>query len=566
MSRQGRSLPSWMVLLIVSCGWALPTKAQDLRVQLSGGDVELLWTGVGPFRVRRSEDPATVASSGDLLATLDARSFVDAGAAAGPPNLYFYDIGSDCVPTGVDLPDDLFEDTDCDGFDGSVTDAIFVAGDVGSDGFPGTWDRPLATIGEGLSRASATGRSVWVSKGLYPESLTLVSGVDVIGAYDWADGWARADDHVTMLEGGPIAVQADGVSDVWVDRIDVRAADAAAPGAPSLAAWLVSSTAVTFSHLTLQAGAGAEGATGMAGDDGTPGGPGSAGQPGCEDSSLLCESCDRPLAGTGGASDCFFPGGNGGRPGNGEGGGDAGSPGTGGTAAGTPGGGGSGSGGGCGVDGDGDDGGPGMDGMGGDLGSAGGAQGVFAGTGYRPANGDAGGFGWTGGSGGGGGGGGGGWNLCDSWGSAGGGGGGGGCGGGPGDGGGGGGSSTALWGHASEVVLRECVLRSGLGGRGGAGGAGGTGGDGGLGGEGGPYGGPDDQEDAGCGGAGGPGGRGGDGGAGGGGGGGPSIALVLTGGASVARTGVTLVPGTGGTGGTSDGNPGADGDSLAELP
>ena len=59
-----------------------------------------------------------------------------------------------CVPTGaVDLPDDAFEDSNCDGIDGDKAAAIFVS-PSGADTADGSFDAPVKTITEGVALAS----------------------------------------------------------------------------------------------------------------------------------------------------------------------------------------------------------------------------------------------------------------------------------------------------------------------------------------------------------------------------------------------------------------------------
>ncbi len=470
-----------------------------------------------------------------------------------------------CRPAGDDDPDDSFEDIDCDGVDGWADRSYFVAEDVGSDSWPGTRAEPLATIGEGIRRASADGYDVLVSKGMYVESLILATNVRVYGAYDWADDWARAVDHLTLVSGGAIAVTAVGVADAVLDSFTIFSDDGAAPGESSYAVLAVASIGLDFSHLTLDAAGGADGSDGDDGLSGAGGSPGGVGRPGCENSSGFCGGCSRPAGGGGGASPCALPGGGGGAPGHENGNGDVGAAGGGGAPGGMGGRGGVVDG--CGGAADGARGGDGSSGTAGVDGAAGSAVGSYSDAGHAASDGQDGTAGSDGSGGGGGGGGAGGDFLCDSYGSSGGGGGGGGCGAGRGLAGGGGGGSFGVYLHDAQASLRACFVRAGRGGNGGAGGLGGSGGPGGGAGGGGPYGGGDEQDDGGCGGPGGNGGDGGAGGHGGGGGGGPSFAVLLSGSATVDQgPGTVLAPGLGGRGGFSSGNSGGDGPSAPVGP
>src|SRR5689334_15392316 len=60
-----------------------------------------------------------------------------------------------CRPIAADdTPDDLYQDTNCDGIDGDAGRAIFVSPD-GSDGDPGTMNQPMRTITAALAIATS---------------------------------------------------------------------------------------------------------------------------------------------------------------------------------------------------------------------------------------------------------------------------------------------------------------------------------------------------------------------------------------------------------------------------
>ena len=86
-------------------------------------------------------------------------------------------------PGAVDKPDIAFEDTNCDGIDGDVSQAIFVDGGGGLDTRSGTKDFPKKTISNAIIAAKAAGKDVYVAAGTYPESLTLDTNVSIYGGY-----------------------------------------------------------------------------------------------------------------------------------------------------------------------------------------------------------------------------------------------------------------------------------------------------------------------------------------------------------------------------------------------
>jgi hypothetical protein len=486
-----------------------------------------------------------------------------AGGAAGAV--------SAALPTcsDLDLPDDAFEDTNCDGIDGDASQAVFVAPTGSAEG-DGTIDEPLNSIAQAVAVAAAQNKDVYVCVGEYAESVTIAdTAVSLYGGYLCDDGWRRSEARAEVSSPTPRAlVIRDVVEPVVVDRMAFRSAGATESGDSSIGAFVVGAQNVTLSRVEFVAGDGAAGLDGADGEDaGETQGRGrtGGGAPAvfCERFSQPCEelppggdnlpgtppsiSCPSGLVNTWGGR-----GGDGGNvalgaaPGESSGGWPEAAA-TGQVGA---------------------DAAPGARGA-----SAESGFGAVDASGYVPANsGRPGEFGNLGQPGGGGRGG-------DSYfygdlvpvdlryvvGGGGGQGGPGGCGGGAGLGGGGGGASIALLLLASNVTLEHAVLTTARGGMGGRGGEGGLGSDGGRGGAAGfgscfheepcrrPLGSPGAR-----------GGRGGDGGPGGAGGGGPSIPLVVVGG-ELGRRSVTYRPGVGGLGGQSPGAPmGVSGDTREE--
>ncbi len=101
----------------------------------------------------------------------------------GAPNVSQGDGGTCSKVAGDDLPDDEFKDSNCDGIDGDLDQAIFVSVN-GLDTNQGTKEQPMRTIQAALSRAVTNAKaSVYVSEGDYVGPLTLVNGVPVYGGY-----------------------------------------------------------------------------------------------------------------------------------------------------------------------------------------------------------------------------------------------------------------------------------------------------------------------------------------------------------------------------------------------
>jgi hypothetical protein len=457
----------------------------------------------------------------------------------GPPD------AGPCEPTDPnDVPDDDFQDTNCDGVDGIATAGLFVDPEVGDDSNLGTSSSPLKTITQAVallrnnSRPSIT--ALYLARGTYNEGqLVLNVPVSLYGGYTGRGNWQRQADHVTHLDGGPVGLLVQNLSNdagIILERLVVTSANAPTPGAPSIALHVINSQGIRLRFDSFVAGLGAQGDTGIQGPggfDGGVGGPGTNAMGTMQGSSgaggaILCQGIDHGGgAGRNGGVENRGGDGAGGKPsplgGSGGTGGDAGGPVMRGPNRYD-----------CTAD-FGSDGLPGSGGDGGMPGDGGSGMGVINGLTWVTNQGGSPGTVGQNGTGGGGGGAGGGCtaetnnNITGAAGGGSGGGGGGGCGGGAGGGGGGGGASIAVLLINSNVALEgSTVLRTrggGRGGTGGEGGPGGFGGPGGAGGDGGYVGNPTYTSYGGNGGAGGQGGTGGPGGPGGGGGGGPSVGV-----------------------------------------
>ena len=506
--------------------------------------------------------------------------------------------GCECHYQGLtDLPGG--EDTNCDGVDGEVGNAVFVAKN-GNNNNDGTIDAPLLTIGAAITRAENDGkRDVYVATGVYSESIVMVDGVNIYGGYS-SDFLTR---HILLYEtvimgtspsqAKPAAVTATGItgSPTTLDGFTIFGFDNDEPGKSSYSMYIRDcdeNLVIRNNHV--YAGDGGNGGFGANGVDGTDGIDGNPGSNAHLHGSTVCNQAG-PVKG-GGASGNKSCGGvdvSGGK------GGDSycpqsnADPKTGelGLSGSGPG---AGQGGGAGWDGafmsecglcnvpndlpmDGADGGHGNDGESGGAGQ--GCQtavGTVQGGLWQPTGGTPGQPGTNGGGGGGGGAGAGVTNLVSCTvqiGGTGGGGASGACAGTSGQPGGGGGGSFGIFLYYSLPGLGVPQIEANFiqGGKGGAGGVGGTGGTGGVGGTGGAGG--IESVPAWCarkGGNGGNGGTGGHGGGGGGGCGGMSGAIYVHGSAGLnlqpLKAGNQLIPGNGGNGGSggpSIGNPGSAG-------
>lgn len=460
----------------------------------------------------------------------------------------------------IDIPDDQGFDTNCDGIDGDINQAVFVS-ILGSDENTGTLTSPLRTIQRGINLASDMGRTqVLVTTGNFNGTVSMLDGISVYGGY--TTNFAGRDlysagTHIRVST--PIAVTVPTITQpTALSGLAVHGA--MAPPEQSSMAILVENAGqedFRLEYVLVQAGEGGQGTSGSSGTSGEPGitGSGASGAGGA----------------TGGAGFCSNAGGDGGTGRNCN----RGRSSDGSSGAGN----GAGSGGGAGwnycpdcsllwhnphVGASGGNGTPGTPGTSGQLATAATlSKGSFNGTTFEGAHGGDGTSG-THGAGGGGGGSGGAAKAHPAGcgpgraGGGGGGGGSGGCLGTHGTGGTAGGASFGVVVNAGTILVVGTTITQGEGGRGGNGGNGGDGGTGGTGGVGNT---PDSVNSTeGRSGAGGKGGDGGHGGAGSGGAGacgGPSIGIALLGTAEISTPeeepifmgGIAGAGGNGGTGG-----------------
>lgn len=464
-------------------------------------------------------------------------------------------------PGAVDLPDEGFIDSNCDGIDGTESAAIFVA-TSGNNANPGTKLLPVQTIAMGISRAIAQGKSqIYVSMGVYATKVTISNGISIYGGYNAGANWGRSAYYTTIIQNslpqsGRISALegANITTPTIVDRVSIQTGNAIGTGIHNYAVYCLSCTALTISNSLINSGNGSSGANGFPGVNGTNGVAGSNGNGGS------CSSNVTATGGSGGIFACTTGATNGGNGGNGGYGNQNGTNGTNGALSG----GGFGIGGAGGTLGNNSSGNPGANGTDGQngangVGGSGGNSGGISGNFWFTNNGSDGATGARGGGGGAGGGGGGFFVVVDiGTGNGGGGGGAGGC---PGTGGrgglGGGASFGMLLVSSTGIILTNNIITSGNGGTGGNGGIAGTGGLGSNGGIGASV----CTSSVGKGGNGGAGGDGGAGGGGGGGAGGPSFSIGRYG-TTVSILGNTLSfgnGGAGGIGGASGGNPGGTG-------
>lgn len=191
---------------------------------------------------------------------------------------------------GQDVPSDPQAlDVNCDGVDGEVDNAVFVAKN-GDDANPGTREAPKRTIHAGIDAAALAGlRDVYVATGVYQEAVVLARDVGVYGGYS-SDFRVRdlARYETAILapmpsDAIPGAVNGLGVTGglpgrTVLDGFTVFAYAEKRPGRSSYGVTLADcDDSVRISHNVLHGGSGGPGQRGSDGADGTDGVSGSPG-------------------------------------------------------------------------------------------------------------------------------------------------------------------------------------------------------------------------------------------------------------------------------------------------
>ncbi len=288
-------------------------------------------------------DPSSTADSGSDPSTDTAFPGFDTGADTNSPSLdtgsgahdgALADAGPSCTPKpGEDVPDDDFKDTNCDGIDGDISKAVFVA-PSGVDGASGTIAAPLKSIRDAITKAASEKKSVYVCNGSYFETLTLnaasVGLVGIFGGYDCKSSWKRVADvaHVLPTSGIPLTVDSLP-SALTIDRIGFTAGSASKSSESSVAVFVKDSTgAILFHNAQLVAGDGSSGNAGAAPTGTSSHAPSGAGGQTPPPTTCMRYATDNPLwcshqaAGGstftglgGGGATCAAPGGSGGKGG-----------------------------------------------------------------------------------------------------------------------------------------------------------------------------------------------------------------------------------------------------------
>lgn len=197
--------------------------------------------------------------------------------------------GCECTPTNaIDTPDG--SDQNCDGVDGDVASAIFVA-KTGSDSNPGTRELPVASINAAIALASKQDKpNLYVAQGSYKGDFLIHNfqngkAMSLYGGFTVDFGKRDSQKLVTTIVGVPgmdgATVRCDDVQGgsgspfSVLDGFTIIGPPLTDPGASSYALWTTNcGDHFEVSHCTIIAGNGVDGAPGVAGDPGASGADG----------------------------------------------------------------------------------------------------------------------------------------------------------------------------------------------------------------------------------------------------------------------------------------------------
>jgi hypothetical protein len=232
--------------------------------------------------------------------------------------------GCECrFVAGADHPDAAGTDSDCDGVDGEIGNAVFVSKEGHDVLGDGSIDDPVRSVGQAIALARALSlRDVYVATGLYEESIELRPGVHVYGGYS-AD--FRVHDprvYETTLFGQPPTTQRPATVTVvglegaaTLDGFTIYGRSRSVAGGTSIAVYVRDAgSGLTLTNNRIVAGDGGYGARGSDGTSGADGLGGVDGYPIHDTGSLSV--CAGRSGGAGGQRTCSGTAVHGGAGGN----------------------------------------------------------------------------------------------------------------------------------------------------------------------------------------------------------------------------------------------------------
>ncbi len=198
--------------------------------------------------------------------------------------------------------------------DYTVYEAVYVWGEFGDDGNPGTSSEPVKTIQHGISLAEVTGLPVIVHAGSYWEEIQFKSNVSVWGGYISEADWTRPPgsySQVWLQSYYEHVVVADNVADATITGLEIEAETAQGDGTSAIALKLINcASSLVFNDCRIIAGRGA--AAFAVGDNGLDGVTGHTGGDGGDSCRYQVAGCYSPGSGGSGGFWDGYSGGSGG--------------------------------------------------------------------------------------------------------------------------------------------------------------------------------------------------------------------------------------------------------------
>jgi hypothetical protein len=233
-------------------------------------------TGTG----ENAEAPAD-AGAGDARTAPSRRTWTEAGAVspedddAAPPRGSIAEpndpdaqaeasVRPSCVPsTTPDVPDDDFADTNCDGIDGDVASAVFVAPTGGDEG-TGSLDAPVRSLNGALMRAKELNKSaIYACVGTYDSNVVISDPIEIYGGFDCERGWKRVNDVAAVRPEAGQALLIHRAKRVLLRDLSFRSESKKAAGESSIAVAVSKTEDVRFDRVVVIAGDAAPGVPGV---------------------------------------------------------------------------------------------------------------------------------------------------------------------------------------------------------------------------------------------------------------------------------------------------------------
>ncbi|MFT6629446.1 MAG: hypothetical protein ACJA1R_002723 [Flavobacteriales bacterium] len=180
------------------------------------------------------------------------------------------------TPAASDMPDTSFTDSNCDGIDGNLSLAIFVA-QFGSDSNNGSRTQPVRSLtrAAAIAAANPSGQSqILMENGVYESQATTYvnDNVTIAGGYIRSgDVWTRGSGRATLRANLPPGVRTPGFSynpSFWpnlniISDVNFEVSSAGTSGESAIALDCTNCTNVTMTNVTVSAGPGAIGVSGV---------------------------------------------------------------------------------------------------------------------------------------------------------------------------------------------------------------------------------------------------------------------------------------------------------------